>query len=261
MGAAAIRPSSRSAPPGSAERVLAHMVSVIQAADVHDEPYSHLYVGDVFPTDFYGQLLNSLPDPALYQPLNLKAWARPDGESTRDRFLLTTENVDRLPHPLRQVWATVTGALSHAALKRVVFRKLAKDLMLRFGVDADRVAAIETHPRMLLFRDTDQYRIRPHPDGLETVVTMGFYLPPDLTQQELGTSLYEQRSRWSRLLGGPRFEEVKRLPFRPNSAYAFVVNNLRARKSWHGVELVPGGSGVRNTILNRYVGSQDDAAY
>jgi hypothetical protein len=125
----------------------------------------------------------------------------------------------------------------------------------------NRVEGIETHPRMLLFRDTDQYRIKPHPDGLGTIATMGFYLARDDSQIELGTSIYRRRSVWDTVRAGGRFEEVRRFPFRPNSGYAFAVINDREQKSLHGVELVPGGSGVRNTILNRFVSSADDAAY
>lgn len=260
MGIAALK-SDRLYEPGLAERVLSHMVTAVQRGETFDEPFSHAYFEDIFPADVYSRVLTGLPDPALYLPLNLKQWSRPDGTSTRDRFFLTEENIARLDDERQKLWSTLCWVMSHPALKRALFHKLAPTLSRRSGTPAQRVEEIESHPRMLLFRDTDQYRIKPHPDGLETIATMGFYLPPDESQLNLGTSIYRRRSVWETLQTGQRFEEVRRMPFRPNSAYGFAVINDRQQKSWHGVELVPGGIGVRNTILNRFVGSADDAAY
>lgn len=260
MGTAALA-SDRLYEPGLAERVLTHMVAAVQRGRTFDEPYSHVCFEQVFPPDVYERILTGLPDPSLYLPLNLKQWSRPDGTSTRDRFFLTEENIARLDDGRRKLWSTLCWVMSHPALKRALFRKIARTLSRRAGVPVDRVDEIDTHPRMLLFRDTDQYRIKPHPDGLETIATMGFYLAPDRSQIDLGTSIYRRRSVWESIRNGERFEEVRRMPFLPNSAYGFAVVNDREQKSWHGVELVPGGIGVRNTILNRFVGSADDAAY
>jgi hypothetical protein len=47
-----------------------------------------------------------------------------------------------------------------------------------------------------------------------------------------------------------RFQKVKQFPFLPNSGYAFAVSNSLSRKSWHGRESIPPGSGVRNSLLN-----------
>ena len=260
MGSAAIS-TDRLYEPGLAERVLTHMVTSIQRAEPFHEPYSHVYFEDMFPQDVYARVLAALPDSGLYHPLNLKQWSRPDGTSTRDRFFLSAENIARLDDDRQKLWSTLSWVMSHPALKRAMFHKLAPTLARRTGTLSSRVDEIETHPRMLLFRDTDQYRIKPHPDGLETIATMGFYLARDDSQIDLGTSVYQRRSVWQSLRAGGRFEEVRRFPFRPNSGYAFAVINERDQKSLHGVESVPGGSGVRNTILNRFVSSPDDAAY
>jgi hypothetical protein len=74
---------------------------------------------------------------------------------------------------------------------------------------------------------------------------MQMYLPEDTSQLDLGTSLFV---RHRRLLGGT-FEEVKRFPFRPNSAYAFAVSDSPQRTSWHGRERLTGFAGVRNTLM------------
>ena len=53
-----------------------------------------------------------------------------------------------------------------------------------------------------------------------------------------------------------RFAVVKQFDFRPNSGYAFVVNNTLLRRSWHGRERLPDGAGVRNTLLNTFYAEQ-----
>lgn len=101
----------------------------------------------------------------------------------------------------------------------------------------------------MLYRETAGYEIAPHTDTRKKVVTMHLYLPADCSQLGLGTALY--RRKLLALPFGPwrhRFAECKRFAFRPNSGYAFVVNNTLTRKSWHGREKLPADAGVRNSL-------------
>jgi len=43
------------------------------------------------------------------------------------------------------------------------------------------------------------------------------------------------------------------MPFKPNSGYAFVVNDLRDSRGPHGHELIKPGAGACNTKLIRLV--------
>lgn len=86
---------------------------------------------------------------------------------------------------------------------------------------------------------------------------MHLYLPAAETQLGLGTAL--DRRNVLAPPAGPwrfRFAKVKQFPFKPNSAYAFVVNNTVMKKSWHGREKLPPGAGVRNTILSTFYEDQ-----
>lgn len=107
--------------------------------------------------------------------------------------------------------------------------------------------------RPTLYRETEGFEIPPHTDTRRKVVTMHLYLPAGRDQLGLGTALYRRRRlAWTPGEWRRRFEKVKQFPFRPNSGYAFVVNNTLTRKSWHGRETLPPGSGVRNTLLNTF---------
>lgn len=243
--------------PGVVPLILTHLVSVIENADASDEPFSHLYAENCFPKEVYSRMLSLLPDPADYSPLNLKVWRREDGTSTRDRFFLTEDHLARLPDDRRWLWRAVTEAVCHPALKKAVFRQLATDIATRFEISRDEVEELHAFQSPRLLRDVEDYTIKPHPDGLQTIVTLQFYLPADLTQEKLGTSIYRRNTYFGSVRSGRKFDEVKRFPFRPNSAQAFAVINTRERQSWHGVELLNTGAGVRHSLLVRFRVSEE----
>ena len=242
------------------EKALDHVVASIDACDAVDEPFSHCYFENVFPEDFYEEILERLPSPEEYHALNLKAWSRANGESTRDRMFLSKEGLEPLADDQREFWTTVTNVILSEQVKRAVFAKLWKDIAFRFKVDREEVPDLTGYPRGVLFRDTDEYRIKPHPDGESRIVTMMYYLPRDMSQESLGTSLYVKNPLHKRLFGD-KFEEVKRFPYRPNSGMAFVINRLPEKTSWHGRELIPSGSGVRNSILTQFRTDADGQDY
>lgn len=222
-----------------------HLINMITASPLEREPFCHFYMEGVFPASMYPVLLRSFPPKELYEPLNLRKWVRADGTSTRDEFHLTAENLARLPKAIADFWTPVVRAMTDPALRRAVFAKLAPDLADRFAIPQDRVPDMQCEYEVRLVRDTEDYRIKPHPDGLNKIVTVQLYLPEDERTLDLGTSLFRRHKR----LIGSSFEEVKRFPFKPNSGYAFAVSDGPDRQSWHGRETLAGFTGVRNTLM------------
>jgi hypothetical protein len=235
------------------DRVVQHMISAIRNSDHHTEPFSHFYAEELFPPALYAEILRRFPSPDAYAPVNLKRWSTADGKSTRDNLFLTRSALGRLDPADASFWLGVTSAITAPELKSAIFEVLAPDLERRFKVPRDRVASIPSKDKVILFRDLEDYKIEPHPDSKFKYVTVQLYLPKDNSQEDLGTSLYTENSLPRRLLSGQRFQEVKRFPFRPNSVYGFAVIKMGQRTSWHGRELIPGGKGVRNTIIHTYV--------
>ena len=139
-------------------------------------------------------------------------------------------------------------ALESDAFRRAVYHKLAADIAIRLGCREDAVLDQPAYPNIMLIRDYQDYRIKPHPDGQPRVVTMQFYLPGEGTPDNLGTSLYVKQSMPQRLLSG-KFREVKRFPFKPNSAYAIAVNDCPERQSYHGRELITTSQTTRDSII------------
>ena len=156
-----------------------HLIAKVSEAPLDRDPFCHSYLEETFPPALYPKLLANFPPPDLYSPLNLRKWVRPDGTSTRDLFYFTPENLAKLPGEVATLWKSVLNALTDGHFKRALFAHLAPDMAERFGTTEDRVPDLECVYDLSLVRDTEDYRIKPHPDGLNNLVTMQFYLPKD----------------------------------------------------------------------------------
>jgi hypothetical protein len=244
-----------------AASVLNHLLERLACTPPVHEPFSHIYLEDVFPRDVYEHLLTQLPDPTLYNGTAERHYGHAQHGFVRWMFALTPDRLAKLTAEQREFWRAIGAALIAPELKRAMFTKLSKDLAFRYGVPESETADLPGHARPTLYRETAGFEIPPHPDTRKKIVTMHLYCPADRSQLDLGTALYRRRllawplGDWKR-----RFEKVKQFVFQPNSGYAFVVNNALRRKSWHGREKLPPGAGVRNTILNTFY-EQDREAF
>lgn len=232
-------------------QVLEHLLSQIEKTTVFNEPFSHFYLEEVFPEDIYEQLLSHLPDTDLYYTCHNHQDR--EGGYMRSSLELNRMKLPELPTDQQDLWRGIASVLTAPELKEVIYRKLAKDLAFRFAVAPSQVERLPGYAKPTLYRETAGFEIAPHTDTRKKIVTMHLYLPADYSQLDLGTSLY--RRKLLALPFGPwqdRFTEFKKFPFRPNSGYAFVVNNTLTRRSWHGREKLPADAGVRNTLNNTF---------
>lgn len=216
-------------------------------------PFGHIYLEDVFPREVYAEILASLPDPSIYAATAERHHKGEAGSYNRSLFPIAVQYLPLMDDSIRDLWRGIAAALTAPELQRAIYTKLARDLAFRYGVSEAKVRELAGYSRPTLYRETEGFEIPPHPDTRKKVVTMHLYFPADDSQLDLGTALY--RRKLAALPVGNwrgRFEKVKQFPFQPNSGYAFVVNNKIGRKSWHGREELPPGTGVRNTLLNTY---------
>jgi len=238
----------RAQAPELVDRIVKQLVERVTEARVETWPFQHFYVENIFPDEIYQQIVANLPAKASYLPFNVKRWKNDQGESTRDRLCLTEGELDRIDDVRRPFWTALTEALEADAFRRVVYAKLAADIAIRLGCSEQAVLERPAYSSIMLIRDYQDYRIKPHPDGQPRVVTMQFYLPGKDTPDDLGTSLYIKRPLINRLVG-QKFAEIKRFPFKPNSAYAIAVNDCPERQSYHGRELITAGQTTRDSII------------
>jgi hypothetical protein len=236
------------APEPTTDRIVTHMVERVGSVTVEASPFQHFFVEGIFPDDVYQQICANLPDRSSYLPFNIKRWKNVHGESTRDRLCLSEAELDRIDAAIRPLWTSLTGALESGAFRRAVYEKLRADIAIRLGCPEHAVLDQVAYPNVMLIRDYQDYRIKPHPDGQPRVVTMQFYLPGVAASEDLGTSLYVKLPLAHRVFGR-KFKEMKRFPFRPNSAYAIAVNDCAERQSYHGRELITATRTVRDSII------------
>ncbi len=232
-------------------RIVEHLVGAVDSIALVTEPFPHVLLPGFFPNDVYERLLNSFPPQVLYEPFQYEKHHQGDGESNRLRFQMNNVSLDRIQGEARELWYAVRSALGSEELRQALFGKLAPGLAFRYGLSRDKAQRLPAYALPELFHEKQGYSIKPHPDTRKKVVTMQIALAKDDSQEPLGTEFYRRAADPRVWLRPPRgFEIVRRMPFLPNTAYAFVVLNTLRLKSWHGRTAIPGSFGERNSLLN-----------
>src|SRR6266851_6783090 len=211
------------------DELIAQAVASIEAADYFSLPFPHIFFRNFFPTDFYRDLVRSIPTEG-YDPIT--------GAGTRMALRLYGDNVEKIDPELRTAWAAVSAMLTSKEVERAIRIKLNDGLEIR--ARGDKVSSaddLKLVAKPVVYRDRDGYQIKPHPDTRKKVVSMQLYCPADTGQQALGTTLYQASLKGLMHVGSYCLEPVKTIPFLPNVGYAFVV--LKAyhsltKMSWCG---------------------------
>ena len=236
-----------------ADDLTAHAVASIDAADHFSLPFPHIVFRNFFPADFYRDLVRHVPTQG-YDPIT--------GTGTRMALRLYGENIEKIEPALRPAWAAVSNMLTSREVEQAVRTKLHDGLEIRArGDKLSGAADVKLVAKPVVYRDTDGYQIKPHPDTRKKVVTMQLYCPSDTSQEALGTTLYRASLKGLFHVGSYCLEPVKTIPFLPNLGYAFVV--LKAyhsltKMSWHGrprIETDKPRISILNTFyMNEHVG-------
>lgn len=232
-------------------RILNQCTQKVCETELHTDPFPHFVVRGILPPDVYAELLANLPSPESYEAFAYEKHQTADGQSNRFRYQFSNASLDRLPDTPRRLWYTVRSVLGSKEFKQAVFRKLGQGLAIRFGNQETDASKHPGYALPELFRETEGYTIKPHPDTRKKLVTMQFSLADGEHQAALGTEFYRRSldpRSWCRAPRG--FDIVKRMSFTPNTVYAFSVLNTMRIKSWHGRTAIPGDYGVRHSLLN-----------
>ena len=209
--------------------LVAQAIASIEAAEYSSAPFPHIVFRNFFPDDFYRKLIRNVP---------ARGYDHITGSGTRMALRLYGESLEGIEPRLRPVWAAASAVLTSKRLEeaiRVRLREVLKTRARGDGIlDPDDLRLVA---RPVIYKDSDGYRIKPHPDTRKKVVTMQLYCPTDTQQKELGTVLYRMSVKGLTHLRSFCLEPVKTIPFLPNTGYVFVV--LKAYHSlggmsWHG---------------------------
>ena len=218
-----------------------HAVRSIDAAAEGEEPFHHLRLRDFFPAQLYAEMVEKMPASEDYRGMSGRA--RTDtqrtGVATRTKIDLFPESVRRLPDAKRAVWDVVTAVLRSPRVRDAFVRKLAAPLRRRFG---DRYRDLGFYPIPSLTRDVAGYSIGVHPDTRWKGITVQLYLPRDESIAHAGTVFHRKVGP------GKQYEVGARMPFSPNSGYAFAVGP----ETYHSVDTLGPEVSTRDSILLTY---------
>lgn len=189
----------------------AHLKYKLLNSTVHQYPFAHFHAKNVFPVEFYDSIQRSLPTL--------------DGYSTHG----TSYKGRKFAAPIKN---GPLGFLLTDEFAKTIITLFLPEFRHRFPT-----GTFESKMDLRLVLDGENYSIGPHTDAPWKIVSLLFYLPRDLTLQDLGTSIYTPRDPEFRCPGGPhhKFEDFNLIwtaPYLPNSCFGF----FKTDRSFHGVQ-------------------------
>jgi len=218
----------------------------IANAPVLEFPYPHIYVRDIFPEDFYVRLRANLPSQAHLRTLPSLGRVADDYPDSRLVMPMRREHIANLEPQQRAFWEELMGWMLGPTFGQLMIAKFAAYLQHRFG----DIAAQSYADEALVVRDRTTYTLPPHTDAPDKVLSFLFYLPPDASMAQLGTSLYVPKDRQLTCRGGMRypfdqFRRVRTMEYLPNTLFAF----MKTPDSFHGVEPITQPDVQRDLLL------------
>lgn len=197
-----------------------HVIEALQEGEYSCDPFPLFFAQNVFPDDCYAEIQKYLDQEHAYH-----------ARKFANRTFADKVEIPGLEFMHEKPFFIEMLSLFDPELKR------------DFG---GRKTAF--YHELRLVRDTQNYKIGPHTDAPWKVLSLLFYLPPDDSKKDLGTSIFVPRDREFRCAGGPHypfppFEEVGRAPFLPNTCLGF----WKTDQSFHGVH--PIAVPVRRDVL------------
>src|SRR5262249_32263844 len=187
---------------------------------------THIYVTDVLPRDFYDLLVESMPPPECFR------WADP----TKQDF--EPQEASLVPDLSRVVWRffedEVVDKLLRPALLQAFAPFIRSHYAAVFGPEfADEAAQWPQRSRGRLMLRRPGYSLAPHLDPKKVLFTCLIYLARAGDSEEHGTQLYRVDGPFQATSlktyypeqHGQRCELARSVPFKANTAFAFLNGN------------------------------------
>ncbi len=246
------RPHSWSPPLSPRGRsVMRHVIGRVHETPVERSPFPYLVVDNVFPPDYYQEMLRQFPAETVMRTLAETGRVEPGNYEERRVTLFDADGFSRLSPDQREFWGELSDWLHDAQLLHAFTAKFGEFLEPRIEHIVAAEGALRTRGDALLVHDCTRYAIGPHTDAPHRLVTFLFYLPDDEGLRELGTSIYTPKDPSFTCWGGPHhardnFHRVDTVEFLPNRLLAFP----KTERSFHGVEPIEREDVQRRLLIN-----------
>jgi hypothetical protein len=208
----------------------AHVRRAVMSAPMRAEPFPHLVVPDLVPADFYRQLLRAIPAPTFWR----------NAGHQRDNWHVEEDAASRLSE---STWRFMHREIAARELMPLLLDRFADAIAAywreTFGLDPSTLDGhyVCDEGRLLLRRAG--YELKPHLDPPTAILTVLLYVARPGDPETHGTDLYASDPLPAKRAGimyperqGIRIERTTTIPFRPNTALAFVTP-----QSVHGAAL------------------------
>ncbi len=243
----------RVAPPSQARgrAVLQHVLERVAQAPVIEQPFPYLVVDDVFPPDYYAEMLANFPTRESLRPINETGRVAEDLYKERLVVLFTESEFVRMTASQQRFWHEFASWMYTDQFVNFFLYKFQRHLEPRIDRIVRSEGALHVKGDALLVNDCTDYAIGPHTDAPHRLVSFLFYLPRDDSMRELGTTVYEPRDPGFTCWGGPHhpyeeFMPVKTVEFLPNRLMAFP----KTERSFHGVAPIKRPNVNRPLLIN-----------
>ena len=204
-----------------------HFCDSLAKARVELDPFPHFYLENVFPDDYYQELLRNLPSTEVYDNLYEVTDLKLDHFRHRNQRDMDAGWTERLPADLQPFWNSFNEWFLGPELARAVLDSF----------HSQRSSWPEVSVESQFIRHRAGYFLGPHSDLYTKLVVLLIYLAPDKSAEHLGTSLYRPKDPSfscpdSKHYPFEDFIRVKTAPYKPNSLLAFMRSDI----SFHGLE-------------------------
>ena len=206
---------------------LDHIINRLQTASVVSDPFPHYYLEDLFPEDYYRELLSNLPSSNVYENLYEVTDLKLAHFRHRDQRDMNEGWTTRLPPHLKPFWDSFNDWFLGPEFAQAVLASFS----------SVRSSWPEVSVESQFIRHRAGYFLGPHSDLYTKLVVLLIYLAPDESATHLGTSLYRPKDpefacHDSKHYSFDDFVRVKTAPYKPNSMLAFIRSDI----SFHGLE-------------------------
>jgi FkbM family methyltransferase len=232
-------------------QVMHHVLNRVMNTAVTEDPFPYLVVDEVFPADYYAEMLTNFPSPESLRPISETGRVTKGGYDERLVVLFSDEEFARMTAGQQKFWREFASWMYADEFLQGFLHKFHSHLEPRISKILEAEQALRVKSDALLVNDTTNYGIGPHTDAPHRLVTFLFYLPRDASMRALGTSVYRPKDPRFFCWGGPHhdadnFNLVKTVEFLPNRLLAFP----KTQWSFHGVEPIQQPGINRPLLIN-----------
>ncbi len=220
-----------------------HVMAQLRQVELETYPFPFIYVSNIFPDNFYQNLLSQLPDDRFYHQSSSQRTSNPYSLKARRRVNLANEDVEHLSEAQKAFWGELLQFFDSWEFQECFVSKFKPHLLRRYK-------RLQTKIRVELLRDTTEYRISPHTDAPHKIFTLLFYLPRNHSLRHLGTSIYLPKTPGFVDEAGTQFdfndfELYRKVDCLPKTLFCFMKTDC----SFHGREPIV-ENGVQRDLLN-----------